>query len=48
MGLVGFICGMHGRFFPYRCHPKERSDEGSREHKVDVTEILRFALNDKI
>jgi len=26
---------------------EERSDEASRYHKVDVTEILRYALDDK-
>ena len=28
------------------CHSEERSDEESRKHKVGVTEILRFALDD--
>ena len=27
---------------------EERSDEASRYHKVDVTEILRYALDDKV
>jgi len=28
------------------CHSEERSDEEFRKHKVDVPEILRFALDD--
>ena len=28
------------------CHSDDRREEESRWHKVDVSEILRFALND--
>ena len=28
------------------CHSDDRREEDSRNHKVGVTEILRFALND--
>ena len=30
------------------CHSDDRREEESRWHKVDVSEILRFALNDKM
>ena len=29
-----------------RCHSDDRREEESRKRKVDVFEILRFALND--
>ena len=29
------------------CHPDDRREEGARKHKVNVHEILRYALNDK-
>ena len=34
--------------FPSICHPDDRREEGSRVHKVNVYEILRYALNDKL
>ena len=30
------------------CHSDDRREEESRRHKVGVTEILRFALNDNM
>ena len=38
---------LSNRFF-LPCHPDDRREEGSRKHKVDVTEILRryAPLND--
>ena len=34
--------------FIFDCHSDDRREEESRKHKVGVTEILRFALDDMI
>ena len=47
-GIVGYT-GMYHYYHDFQsnlCHSDDRREEESRWHKVDVSEILRFALND--